>query len=105
MLVVEVCAMNKHMLAKSQNARVQIRPAPLHQGRPTTSDWIINRVEERRIQLWNPGAGYIIWLGLDAVREYMDDMKRTIGEIRYGFLRLKVQLTLSGRDVLVEPIW
>lgn len=96
--------MNKAQIVKCLNMRVRLRPVPLAAGMPHDDEWLVQQITDSTIQLSNPGPGYIVHLGLDHIREFISDPGRSVGTVPRGFLKLKVQLTMSGRDVIVEPV-
>jgi hypothetical protein len=97
---------NKDQLKKNKGYRVRLRPIALRSPLPQIDDdWIIESVENAGIMIRNTRTGHSPVLAYDHIREFMTDVGRDRGGIKHGFLRLKVRLTLTDRDVLTEPLW
>jgi hypothetical protein len=94
--------MNVEQLKKNVGTPVRIRPIAKRQEastgqflEPKDDNWYINRVASGVVDLQNSRTGHVASLGNDCVREYRST----------AHLRLSVQLTLRGQEVLREPIW
>jgi hypothetical protein len=71
---------------------------------PIDDDWLIESVSDGGVRVSNPRTGLSTLLGLDHIYSYTSNPDRTAGGLMFGFLMLKVQLTLKRNDVLVRPI-
>lgn len=97
--------MNKSQLLKSVGVRVQLRPPAVDRdGRVWDGDWLIESVEDERVQLRMIGFGYSVPLGTDHVYSFLTNPARDNGGLRFGFLQLHVQLMISGNTVHIEPL-
>jgi hypothetical protein len=97
--------MNKPYLKKSVGAHVQLRPVPrTRQGEALDQDWIVRSVDDEFIRLDEPALGYTKKLGLDHVHSFMSNPDRDRPPLRYGFLRLHVQLIIDGITIHTEPL-
>ena len=67
-------------------------------------DWLVRAVDDRRVELVNQRSGDLASLGLDHVYGYDSDPQRDTDAIKYGFLKLHVDVTCTGRDVRIEPL-
>src|SRR5215469_7823235 len=100
--------MNKEQIKKSLGHRVRIRPiAKQFDGTKALplmdDDWIIRRVDDD-VELSNMRTGHAAILGFDHIFSYMSEPGRDSGGIKYGFLQLRIQLSLAGKDVKIEPL-
>lgn len=68
-------------------------------------DWIICSVADEGATLSNTRTSHLLLLPYDQIREFMADPRRDVGDVKHGFLRLKVQVTITPRGVTVEPLW
>jgi hypothetical protein len=98
---------NKDQLKKTKGYHVRVRPVAVRSGGlpQIDDDWLIESIAEAGITIFNMRTHHRPVLAFDHIREFMTDVGRDRGGIKHGFLRLKVQLTLTDRDVLTEPIW
>jgi hypothetical protein len=78
--------------------RLDVRGVPLPQ---IDDEWRIEDVTDEGVRLSLPRTGHGRTLGFDHVYEYNSD--RVQGGSHYGFLTLKVQLSIQGNDVHVTP--
>jgi hypothetical protein len=93
--------MNVEQLKKNVGSSVKIRPVAIRRDATTgeilpqiDDDWIITRIEGGKVTLQNTRTDHVKDLGNDSVKEYRST----------GHLLLRVQLTLSGQHVRLEPI-
>ena len=99
---------NKEQLRKNVNDRVRLRPIAhrLHaSGHPLPQlddEWRIEAVTDDGLRIFLPRTGHGRLLGFDHICEYTSD--RIEWGIKYGFLTLKVQLSIQGHDVRVTPM-
>lgn len=101
--------MNKSQLTKIEGYRVRLRPPAVRADElgplpPIDDDWVVVDVSETTIKLSNTRTSHTAILGLDHIQSYTSDPQRDIGTLKHGFLRLHVQLTLKGQDVLTEVL-
>ena len=97
--------MNKDQLKKSVGFKVQLRPvARTRDGHLVDRDWTIRAVDDLKLELDEPGSGFVATLGLDHVYSFMTNPTRDSGSERYGFLLLHVQLILDGHTIHIEPL-
>src|SRR5437763_13327880 len=100
--------MNKDQIKKSLGHRVRIRPiAERSDGTKALplmdDDWIISRVDDH-VELSNIRTGHFAILGFDHIHSYFSDPGRNHAGIKYGFLQLRVQLLLRGKQLEIEPL-
>jgi hypothetical protein len=99
--------MNKDRLRKNVNEWVRLRPIahrlqadgyPLPQ---LDDEWRIEAVTDEGARIFLPRTWHVRLLKFDQICEYTSD--RTERGMKYGFLTLKVQLSIQGDDVNVTP--
>lgn len=99
--------MNKQMLRKNVNDWVRLRPiAHRLQGTghplPQIDDvWRIESVSDEGVRIALPRTGHGRLLQFDQICEFTSD--RMEKGVKYGFLTLKIQLSIQGNDVHVTP--
>lgn len=99
--------MNKEQLRKNVNDWVRLRPIAHRieaSGRrlPQLDDeWRIEAVTHDGVRIFLPRTGHGRLLGFDHICEYTSD--RIERGMKYGFLTLKVQLSIQGNDVHIIP--
>jgi hypothetical protein len=97
--------MKKEHLKRSISMRVQLFPIPSSEsGERLDWDWTVESVGDDRIVLTSVGYPYRATLGLDHVYSFMTNPARDSGSLRYGFLRLHVQLYVGGNEIRIEPL-
>lgn len=99
--------MNKEKLRKNVNDWVRLRPIA-HRLQvsghllPQLDDaWRIESVADEGVRVFLPRTGHGRLLAFDQICEYTSD--RIERGMKYGFLILKVQLSIQGNDVNVAP--
>jgi len=96
---------NRAQLTKTIGQHVRLRPeAKGPRGEPVDDDWLVRAVDDRRVELVNQRSGDLALVGLDHVYGYDSNPQRDTDAIKYGFLKLHVEVTLTGRDVRIEPL-
>lgn len=100
--------MNKDQIKKSLGHHVRIRPIAnrfdgLQRLEGIDDDWIISRVDEH-VELTNVRTGHVAALGYDHIFSYVSEPGRNRGEVKYGFLQLRVQVYLRGQQLGIEPL-
>lgn len=98
--------MNRAQLKKTVGYHVRLRPiANRHDGTQQLAriddDWTVSQIDERAVKLNNNRTNHVVALGLDQTYNYSSDIGRGP---RHGFLMLRVQLSLRGDHVEVEPL-
>jgi hypothetical protein len=78
--------------------RLQVSGHPLPQ---LDDEWRIDAVTDDGVRISLPRAGHGRLLGFDHICEHTSD--RIERGLKYGFLTLKVQLSIQGNDVHVTP--
>lgn len=101
--------MNKDQIKKSLGHHVRIRPLVKRFEGPKEllsedDDWIISRVDTDHVELSNIRTGHIAILGMDHVFSYVSEPGRNHGGIKHGFLQLRVQVSIVGGLVQIEPL-
>lgn len=103
--------MNKEMLAKCEGHVVRIRPIArrLHgqqELEPLDDDWRVGRVDLARkiVEIRNIRCDHCPTLGFDHIHSYSSDPMRDSDGEKHGFLQLNVQVFLTERGPLVEPL-
>ena len=66
-------------------------------------DWIVESVAEDAVKISNPRTGLFTSLGFDHIYSYTSNPGRVEGGAKFGFLMLKVQLTLKRHEIIVRP--
>lgn len=96
---------NKGQLAKNIGDYFRLRPqARDERGAAVDDDWILRSVDTTKVQMQNARTGQAVVLGLDHINDYLSDPQRDTGAVRYGFLRLHVELVLKAKGVEIEPL-
>jgi hypothetical protein len=99
--------MNKEKLRKNVNDWVRLRPiahrvqANGHPLPQIDDEWRIEAVTDEGVRISLPRTGHVRLLRFDQICEYTSD--RFDGGMKYGFLTLKVQLSIQGNDIDVTP--
>jgi hypothetical protein len=101
--------LNREQLKKTVGMRMQIQPIAhrLDDAEkllpPIDDDWVIESVTEEGVRISNPRNGLSTLLGLDHIYSFTSNPGRMEGGSKFGFLVLKVQLTLKRHEVIVRP--
>jgi hypothetical protein len=102
--------MNLAQLKKTVGARVKLEPRACrlnNLGIPLPEEdieWLVNDVTNDVVTLNRIGAGgHFLKLGTDHIHHFTTDAKRSIGDLRCGFLTLHVQPFIQGMDTWVRP--
>lgn len=96
-------------MKKNVGCRVRLRPGVIrsdHFGRilPSTDDvWTIDGIADSGIRISNQRTGHSTILGKDHVYNFTTDPDRSKAGLPHGFLVLRIQITLSGRDLTITP--
>lgn len=103
--------MNWKEFRKNVGARFRLYPLPkLKDGDTLTEwndyDWIVNEIDEanKSVKLNSVGPVYSITLGKDHIHSYMSDTQRPSDGLRYGILKLHVQLIIDGINIKIVPL-
>jgi len=101
--------MNRDKLKNLVGYRIRIRPVAHHPSEfdelpVVDDDWIIINVERDRVEFKNVRTGHRLVLGLDHIHSFMSDPGRDKDGIKYGFLQLRVQLSLLPHGFDIEPL-
>lgn len=93
--------MNVEQLRKNIGSELRLRPLPIRLRTETGEvlppqdwKWTLLRIEGGKVQLNNIATDHVVQLANDNIREYRTP----------DFLLLRCQLTLTERDVLIEPL-
>jgi hypothetical protein len=101
--------MNRDRLKKFIGGRVQLVPVAHRidqNGRllePIDDDWLLESVTDQGARISNPRTGHFTILGFDHIYEFTSNPDRSRGEARYGFLTLKIQISLKGNELTIRP--
>ena len=101
--------MNKDQVKKLAAFRVRIRPIALRPNNnrelpPVDDDWTVSELTAEKITLTNLRTGHCATLGLDHIHSFLSDPARDQSGIKYGFLQLRVQLSLLPHTLNIEPL-
>ena len=98
--------MKKDQLKKLLHYRVCLSPPALHSNAgtllPVNDDWSVQEITSDHIKLRNTVTYHEPLIGLDQIRSYTSDPHRNTDGFKHGFLSLHVQLTIQGREVLID---
>jgi hypothetical protein len=101
--------MNWNQMKKNAHARVQLKPTP-HRlddyGRklpPLNDDWIIEEVSADGVRIKNLRTHHTTTLGKDHIYDYISNPDQSQGDIKHGFLTLKVQIFLKPKGLSMAP--
>ena len=102
-------SMNKEKLKNLVGYRIRIRPVARRPGASdelpvADDDWIIGNVDMDRVELTNVRTGHNAVLGLDHIHSFLSDPARDNTGVKYGFLQLRVQLSLLPQGLDIEPL-
>jgi virulence-associated protein VagC len=101
--------MNRDGLKKFVGGKVQLVPVAHRidqSGRllePIDDDWLLESVTDQGARISNPRTGHATTLGFDHIYEFTSNPDRTRGDARFGFLTLKIQITLKGDSLTLRP--
>lgn len=102
-------SVNRDGLKKFVGGRVQLVPVA-HRidqtGRllePIDDDWVIESVTAQGARISNSRTGHFTTLGFDHIYEFTSNPDRSRGESRFGFLTLKIQISLQGNSLNIRP--
>jgi hypothetical protein len=99
--------MNKEQLKKNVGDLVRLLPIANRldgKGHPLPQiddEWRIESVADDGVRLFLPRTGHVRTLSYDHICEYTSD--RVERGVKYGFLTLKVQLSIQGNNINVVP--
>ena len=100
--------MNKSQFKRNEWTHARLRPmakridADSHAELGQVDDaWLIHHIDDDGVKITNPRTHHGTKLSYDQIREYMKDDASGEG---HCFLRLKVQIYLSGNRLSIEPI-
>lgn len=71
---------------------------------PIADDWILADIDKRTAQLRNTRTGHVMMLSLRYLRNFDFDRSRNCDGLIYGFLNLRRQANISGRDLWFEEL-
>jgi hypothetical protein len=101
--------LNREQLKKTVGMRMQLQPVA-HRlddaGKLLAAiddDWLVESVTDDGVKISNPRTGLWTVLGLDHIYSFTSNPGRVQGGLKFGFLMLKVQLTLKRQEVIVRP--
>lgn len=96
---------NKKQFKDNLYARVRIRPLVHYAnlGKFLDEEWIIQEITDEWFKIRGISTPYTVSIGLDALREWMDNFSKQDGTKR-GTIMLKAQITLRDGDSRVEPL-
>jgi hypothetical protein len=101
--------MNRAQLSKSLWTRVQLQPTAYRFDRhgyelPTLDDdWIIDGLGPHGVHVINTRTHHVTTLGYDHIHHLTGNPDRRVGDLRFGFLTLNVQIVLQGNSLRVRP--
>ncbi|WP_156954348.1 hypothetical protein [Paraburkholderia acidipaludis] len=101
--------MNWNQFQKNIGMRVRIEPPACrlndagHILPESHEEWLIESISADTINLRNLTSNHVAELGKDHVYDYRSDPSRTKGDVKYGFLILKVQVFMQGDDIWLRP--
>ena len=101
--------MNRDGLKKFVGGKVQLVPVAHRidsSGNllaPSDDDWLLESVTELGARISNPRTGHSTTLGFDHIYEFTSNPDRSRGEARYGFLTLKIQISMKGDVLTIRP--
>jgi len=101
--------MNWSQFQKNIDMRVRIEPPACrlsdvgHVLPESHEEWLIESISSDTIKLRNLISNHVAELGKDHVYDYRSDPSRTKGDVKYGFLILKVQVFVQGPEIWLRP--
>jgi len=101
--------MNWDQLKKALGYRIQLEPIACvldEYGRelPTVNhEWIVQDVSSAGVRISNIQTSHATTLGADHIHHFTSNPDRSMGELKYGFFVLHVQVFLQGNNLLVRP--
>lgn len=66
-------------------------------------EWLIESFSAETVKLRNLTSDHVVELGKDHLYSYHTDPSRTTGDVKCGFLSLKVQIFIQGEKTWVRP--
>lgn len=100
--------MKKDQLKKLLHHRVCLSPPALRKSNatgflvPFNDDWSIQEVTSDSLRLRSTVTQHEPLIGIDQIHSYTSNPHKNTDGFKHGFLRLHVQLTIQGREVLVD---
>ena len=96
---------NKKQFKDNPLARVRIRPLVHYSNlcKFLDEEWIIDEIQEKWFKVSNPVNGYVVIIGHDARREWIDDFSKQDG-FKRGTIVLKAQVILQDGESRTEPL-
>jgi hypothetical protein len=99
--------MNKDQLKKQLHSRVRLSPRALRRNEsgalfPFDDEWSVEEITDSCMKIRNTSVENTATLGLDQIRSFTSDPQRNTDGFEHGFLSLHVQITVLGRDVLID---
>jgi hypothetical protein len=100
---------NRDGLKKFVGGRVQLVPVAHridqkgHLLEPIDDDWLLESVTDQGARISNPRTGHFTTLGFDHIYEFTSNPDRSRGEARFGFLTLKIQISIKGNSLTIRP--
>lgn len=101
--------MNRDRLKTFVGGRMQLVPVAHRidqNGRlldPVDDDWLLESVTDQGARICNLRTGHFTTLGFDHIYEFTSNPDRSQGQARYGFLTLKIQISLKGNALTIRP--
>jgi hypothetical protein len=100
---------NRDGLKKFVGGRVQLVPVAHridqngHLLEPIDDVWLLESVTDHGARISNPRTGHCTTLGFDHIYEFTSNPDRSRGEARFGFLTLKIQISIKGNSLTIRP--
>ncbi len=101
--------MNLNQLKRNQGYHVQIVPVACRLNDlgielpPIDDDWLMEEVNDEHVRISNVRTGHIVVLGKDHIHNFSSNPQRSLGDLKYGFLNLHVQVFIQGNRARYVP--
>lgn len=101
--------MNWDAMKKNVGYRVQLQPVAQRLDaqdivlQPIDDDWIIQSVGTDIVEISNIRTGHRTNLGKDHIHNFTSNPDRCTGGLKYGFLTLRVQISMQGDALRIRP--
>jgi hypothetical protein len=101
--------MNWEAMKKNVGYRVQLQPIAQHldhrgvELQTIDDDWVIQSVGGETVEISNLRTGHRTNLGKDHIHNFTSNPDRCTEGLKYGFLTLRVQISMQGPALRIRP--
>jgi len=101
--------MNKNMLTRLVGSHIRLRPIlrrfdDIRELEPEDDRWLVNHADSSGLVITDLRTGHFLNVRPDHIHEFRSDDSPYFPEIPTGFLMLRSQAWLQGRNAGLEPL-